>query len=448
MAKSKVYFAANGATNWAEAKAVKAKVLFYMAELDKCIKPGDSVAIKIHNGEWNRSACLRPEDVATIVEEVKKCGGKPFVTDTTTLTYHLFNSRFDELHALKSGYRHGFNPNSMGCPVVIADGWIGHDDVRVDIPDGNILKETYIGRALAGADVLIDLAHAKGHPITSFGGCIKNIGIGAQSKRGKYVTHLAMWGDPADAIGYPLVNAQNCGGKSCKWAKFCEEGCPEGAIKITDNGIDFSYEKCRLCYSCQVTCLFTGESTIGFRDDYFPYAQIAMSDAAKGCLSLFDPDKVGFMAYIQDVSPECDCFPWAGIPVVPDLGIVAGKDIVAVDNAILDLIDAAPNYPGSRADALGLKPGDNKFLAINMADPRIAVRAAAKIGMGSMDYELVTYEAILTPENMNYGQIEDVPCTTLLKKQYELCGHVSKDQGVEPFKRVKFVEGAWKEFAK
>lgn len=448
MAKSKVYFTPAGATNWVESMIVKAKEMFYVAELDKCIKPGDSVAIKIHCGEYNRTASLRPEYVAAIVEEVKKCGGKPFVTDTTTLTYHLYNSCFDEINIRKCAYRHGFNPNSLGAPFIVADGFIGHDDIRVDIPNGNILKETYIGRALGAADAVINLAHAKGHSITSFGGCIKNFGIGGQSKRGKYVTHLAMWGDPADAIGYPLVNKQNCAGLDCKWHKFCIQGCPEEAISITDKGLDLDYSKCRLCYSCQVTCMFTGESAIGFRDDYFPFAQIAMSDAAAGLLTLFDPEKVGYMSLIMDVAPECDCFPWHGQYIVPDVGIAAGKDIVAMDAATLDLIDAAPSMPGSRADALGLKPGDDKFAAVNLVTPRIQLRAAQKLGIGTMDYELVTWEPVLSPETIGKHQIlDDVVCTTVLAKHFKY-GHPTKDvAGVEPFKRVKFVEGAWKEFA-
>jgi|GEM_PF-44908 len=445
-AKSKLYFAAAGATNWAESRVAKAKELFYIAGFDKSIKHGDSVAIKIHYGEWNRSVCLRPEDVACIVEEVKKCGGKPFVCDTTTLPFHPFTSRSDELHALKTCYRHGFSPNSVGCPVILADGWIGHDDVRVDIPDGHILKETYIGRALACADVLIALSHAKGHPITAFGGAIKNLGIGAQSKRGKYCTHLAMWGDPADAIGWPLVNPENCGGTSCKWHQICQDGCPENAIKITEKGIDFAYDKCRLCYSCQVTCMYVGESTIGFRAEYFPYAQIAIADATKGFLSLFDPVKVNYMTYIQDVVPECDCFPWSGIPIVPDLGIIAGKDIVAIDTATIDMIDAAPNMPGSRAEALGLKPGDDKFKAVNLASPRIHLRAAEKLNMGSMEYEVEKYEPILSPENMGKHQIETYPATLILRKHLAAGGHILNEAGILPFKRVKFEEGSLQDF--
>ncbi|BAF60818.1 Uncharacterized Fe-S center protein [Pelotomaculum thermopropionicum SI] len=447
MGKSKVYFTPAGATNWVESTICKAKEMFYVAELDKCIKPGDTVAVKIHIGEWNRTACLRPEFVAAIVEEVQKCGGKPFVTDTTTLTYQLFNNRFDEVNELKGAYRHGFNPNSLGCPVIIADGFIGHDDIRVEIPDGNILKETYIARALASADACINLAHAKGHSITSFGGCIKNFGIGGQSKRGKYITHLAMWGDPADAIGYPLVNKDNCAGKSCKWYKFCEDGCPEGAISFDDKGLNFDFGKCRLCYSCQVTCMFTGESAIGFRDDYFPFAQIAMADAAKGVMSLFDPGKIGYMAYVIDVAPECDCFPWAGTYIVPDVGVLASKDIVAIDTAAVDLIDAAPIMPGSRVDQLGLKPGEDKFKAVNLVTPRIQLKAAQKIGMGTMDYELVTWEPVLSPDTIGKHQPFDRPGTFYLRKLYQKYGHVTKGTGAEPFKRVKLADANWKQFA-
>ncbi len=444
---SKVYLSPAGGTNWAESLIAKAKELFYIAELDKCIKPGDSVAVKIHVGEWNRTSCLRPEYVAAIVEEVKKCGGKPFVTDSTTLTYHLFNSRFDEVSILKTAYRHGFNPNSMGCPVIPADGFIGHDDVRVDIPNGNILKETYIGRAIACADAVINVAHAKGHGITSFGGCIKNFGIGGQSKRGKYCTHLAMWGDPADAIGYPLVNADNCTGTGCQFHKLCEKGCPEGAITVTDKGLNLDIKKCRLCYSCQVTCLFTGSGTIGFRDDYFPYAQIAMSDAAKGVMNLHDPAKIGYMSYVVDVSPECDCFPWTGTSIVPDIGIMASKDIVAIDTAAIELIDAAPNYPGSRADDLGLKPGDDKFKAVNLVTPRFQLKAAEKIGMGSMKYELEKVEPMLSPETIGKHQYMQEPTTLTLRKHYKKGGHILNNAaGVLPFKRVTFAEGKWKQF--
>jgi hypothetical protein len=408
---SKVWYAAANATNWTESTICKAKDLFYLAGLDKCIEKDDSVAIKIHQGEYNRSHCLRPEFVAAIVEEVKACGGKPFVTDTTTLTYHLFNNRCTGQLAMEGANRHGLNEASLQAPYVIADGFSGEDDLRVELPEGSILKDTYIGRAIYEADACINLAHAKGHPITAFGGCIKNFGIGAQSKRGKYQTHLAFWGDPEDAIGYPLVNKEACKAKECPYATMCEDSCPERAIEVTATGVVIDYTKCALCYACQVTCMFTGMGGIGFRGDYFPLAQIAMADAAYGCIKTFKPGKIGYMAYAVDVCPECDCFPWGGMPIVPDIGVLASKDPVAMDACILDLIDKSPVMATSRADELGLKPGEDKFKAVNAFTPRIQLKNAEKIGMGTMNYEMVTYEPELNPTSIYKWQCRKTPTT-------------------------------------
>ncbi|MBC8176190.1 MAG: DUF362 domain-containing protein [Deltaproteobacteria bacterium] len=417
MAQSKVWYSPAGATNWTESMICKAKDLFYAAGLDKCIEKDDSVAIKIHVGDYNRTACLRPEFVAAIVEEVKACGGRPFVTDTTTLTYHLYNNRCNAQMELEGANRHGFNWASFQAPMVIADGFFGEDDLRVELPEGNILKETYIARGIYEADACINLAHGKGHPITSMGACIKNFGIGAQSKRGKYQTHLSFWGDPEEAIGYPKVNKEGCKGLECPYAKMCEDSCPEEAIKIEADGVELDYTKCSLCYSCQVTCMFTGMEGIGFRDEYFPLAQIAMSDAALGCIKTFKAGKIGYMCYAIDIAPECDCFPWHGNYVAPDVGVFASMDPVAIDTAVADLIDKAPIGPNSRAEELGLKPGEDKFKAINAFTPRIKLKAAEKIGMGIMDYELIEYEPELNPENIAKWQIREIPMTVKPMRQ-------------------------------
>lgn len=443
---SKVWFVGANATNWTESTICKAKELFYLAGLDKCIEKDDSVAIKIHQGEWNRTHCLRPEFVAAIVEEVKACGGKPFVTDTTTLTYQLYNNRCTGQLAMEGANRHGHNPASLQAPFIIADGFSGEDDLRVELPEGNILKETYIGRGIYEADACINLAHAKGHPVTAYGGCIKNFGIGAQSKRGKYQTHLAFWGDPEDAIGYPMVNKEACRGTECPYAKMCEDSCPDEAITVTPQGVVIDYSKCALCYACQVTCMFTGMEGIGFRGDYFPLAQIAMSDAAFGCIKTFKPGKIGYMAYAVDICPECDCFPWGGIPVAPDVGVFASNDPVAIDSAIIDMIDKAPIMPTSRAEELGLKPGEDKFKAVNAFTPRIQLKAAEKIGMGTTNYELVVYEPELNPENISKWQPNKTPMTVKPMRKIFKHHHLAYEY---KFKRDKDLKGwleNWKKF--
>ena len=436
----KVWFTDASATNWTEALAPKAKDLFYEAKLNECIAKGDSVAIKIHVGEWNRSRCLRPELVAAIVEEVKACGGHPFVCDTTTVVYHLFNSRCTGALIQENAARHGFTEGALGCPMIIADGFSGDDDVRVELPTGVILKEAYVAAGLVHADAMINLAHAKGHPITSFGGCIKNIGIGGQSKRGKYNEHLAHWGSPEDFIGWPAIYPDQCLHLGCEFHKLCEDGCHRGAIVIDENGFHLDTEKCRLCYSCQVTCIFTGHGCATFVPDYFPYSQMAMSDAALGVMKCFKKGKVGHMAYCIDVDPNCDCIPWATLPVSPDIGVFASKDCVAIDTAILDLIDAAPVYPGGANKAFeavpgGYKQGMDKFKITQSTPPRFQLTAAVKNGLGTMEYELITYEPPLTAAHMAKWQIRTSPTTLIQRAMWEKRDFLKE---VEPFQRIPF----------
>ena len=122
----------------------KAQQLFDHAKLDECFEPGDTVAVKCHMGEWNNSAYLRPILIRVIVDQIKEYGGKPFVTDTTTAPYYFYGARSTaDLH-LETAARNGFTSQSMGCPIIISDGLYGTDDVKVDIPDGLLLKEGYL----------------------------------------------------------------------------------------------------------------------------------------------------------------------------------------------------------------------------------------------------------------------------------------------------------------
>ena len=289
---AKVWFSEANATNWTESMICKTKDLFYEAKLNECFEKGDEVAIKIHYGEYNRTAILRPEYIAAIVEEVKACGGHPYVVNDTTLSYHTYNSMAISQYQMEGAIRHGYTDATFGCPVLIADGYSGEDDYRVDLPEGLILKETYIGRAIAEADAMIVLAHARGHSITMYGGVLKQLGIGCQSKRGKYITHLAHWGDPHDAIGWPKFT-DKCPGKACKFHQMCDDSCPRNAHHVGEHGKVWYPERCRLCYSCQVTCIFSGMTGITFEENYFPNAMIAHADAALGALKCFDEGQGG-----------------------------------------------------------------------------------------------------------------------------------------------------------
>ena len=177
----------------------KMLTVFDAADLGDMITPGDVVAIKVHCGEWNSSAYLRPVYARALADRIKELGGRPFVCDTTTLTYSPFSSRATELDLLITAERNGYTSATLGCPFICADGYVGTSDYRVDVPEGFILKEAYVAQAIAAADVLIALTHFKGHGMGVIGGALKNLGIGAQSKRGKFNVHMG--GHPKYGVG-------------------------------------------------------------------------------------------------------------------------------------------------------------------------------------------------------------------------------------------------------
>src|SRR4030042_4440619 len=102
--------------------------VFDAAGLGKMIKPHDVVAIKIHCGEWNNTAYLRPVYPRALADRIKELGGRPFVCDTVTLPYGNNVYRTTELDLLTTATRNGLDAGTLGCPFIAADGFNGTDD--------------------------------------------------------------------------------------------------------------------------------------------------------------------------------------------------------------------------------------------------------------------------------------------------------------------------------
>ena len=259
----------------------KTTTVFDAAGLDKLIKPGDVVAIKLHCGEWNSSAYLRPVYARAIADRVKELGGRPFVCDTTTLTYRPFSTRATELDLLQTAERNGYSSAVLGCPFIVADGYVGTSDYRVDIPEGYLLKEAYVAQAIAAADVLIALTHFKGHGMGVIGGALKNLGIGAQSKRGKFNVHMG--GHPKYGIGAAVkFNPDAFTGKEndTEW-ELIEEACPIGLFKVTDdNKIEWDRDRCMTCLGC--LGVMNPRGIFEPNQMLFDATDIAIGDAALG----------------------------------------------------------------------------------------------------------------------------------------------------------------------
>ena len=151
MADSKVYWMDAHSESTETSLVAKMTTVFNAAKLDEMISPNDVVAIKIHCGEWNNSAYLRPVYARALADRIKELGGRPFVCDTTTSTYSPYGSRSSQLDILLTAERNGYSSATLGCPFVCADGWLGTADFRVDIPEGYLLKRGICGRGDSGS---------------------------------------------------------------------------------------------------------------------------------------------------------------------------------------------------------------------------------------------------------------------------------------------------------
>ena len=388
-----VYFMdAKANTSVTTSVPAKAQWLFEKAGFNEVFAKGDNVAIKIHVGEWFNTGYLRPNIVRAIVEKVKEYGGRPFVTDTTTMLLFPFSGRTTAVDCLQTAAANGFTQSTMNCPVVVADGDIGLSDVHVDLPEGIMLQETFVASGIANADAVICLSHFKGHDIGVYGGSIKNVGVGCVSKRGKMMLHLtshskygiATW--PSDPESLKGIDGNE--------ATAIEGCCPVNALHVTPDGLVYEKEKCIGCGFIHV--IGTSDyGTFTMPDEWRKLSVICMADSAAGVTKVVGKKHMAFMNFAYDISPFCDCCPATDIPIMPNLGVFASKSITGVDLACLDMSMKTEGLARSLAEDEGaLEKGTEKFTSIHPSKGSqwIQVNAATHLGLGTKDYKLVQVE--------------------------------------------------------
>jgi len=394
---AKVFFMDDRAQSIQTSLVAKMLTLFDAAGFGEMIKPGDVVAIKLHMGEYNNTAYIRPVYVRALADKIKDLGGDPMVVDTTTLSYFSHVSRATALDHLKTAARNGFTLSSLGCPVVIADGYIGTDDVKIDLPEGFILKEQYIGTGITLVDSMIVLSHFKGHPMGTYGGAIKNIGVGCASKRGKLNLHMG--GHPRYGLCSRTWLPERCSKEECPSYALCVDICAEGAIEHTEKGVNFHREKCTGCLACVGIVSMCGVG--GMPDDFFDVTAAAIADSALAAVKSVGVGKVGFINLAVDISPLCDCVSYSDRPIVPNLGVFASWDPVALDSACISKTKEASGMPGSVAMEKGvMEPGMAKFTACGSAmgiSEEIQPNVGQEIGLGTREFEMVEVPPAIDP---------------------------------------------------
>lgn len=208
--------------------------------------------------------------------------------------------------------------------------------------------------------------------MAGFGGCIKNVGMGSGSTGGKLEMH---------SNSKPMVNWVNC--TACR---ICEKNCAHAAILVNNKKVaEINYDKCVGCGQCIAVCQFDAvqvrwEAT-GMQEKMAEYAYAVLKD------------KPAFhINFLMDISPNCDCWDFNDTAIVPNIGILASFDPVAIDRASIDLVNKAQSNKNSvlKADR---HHDDDKFMEIYpKTDWRICLDYAEKLGLGMQQYELVTVD--------------------------------------------------------
>jgi hypothetical protein len=118
-----------------------------------------------------------------------------------------------------------------------------------------------------------------------------------------------------------------------------------------------------------------------------------MARTTKAVLDMFEPNRVYYVTCMMNITPLCDCWGFTTPSLVPDIGIMACDDIVAIEQASIDSIDAKNYIPGSLPEQVKMSEGDGHLLQrIWGKDPYLQVEAAAALGLGSRKYQLAEIE--------------------------------------------------------
>ena len=323
-------------------------------------------AIKIHFGEPGNLSYLRPNYSKVIVDLIKEQGGRVFLTDCNTL---YVGRRKNALDHLEAAYENGYNPFTTGCHVIIGDGLEGTDETLVPI-DGKYVKEAKIGTAVMDADIIISMNHFKGHECTGFGGALKNLGMGCGSRAGKMEMHSA---------GKPSVHQRKCIGCGA-----CQKICAHSAITIADKKASINHDLCAGCGRCIGICPVDAIRAANDESN-----DILNCKIAEYTLAVLKDRPHFHISLVVDVSPNCDCHSENDVPIVPNVGMFASFDPVALDMACADAVNAQPVISGSVLSELPQEHHDHFKNSHPETNWISCVDHAVKLGIGTKEYELI-----------------------------------------------------------
>jgi hypothetical protein len=356
MEKSRVYFIPVSEADKTAVVAEKLKRLLAESRVLDFLLKDYRVAVKIHFGEEGNTGFVKPKYVKVVCDAVSRKGAKAFLSETNTL---YKGSRTNSRDHLAIAAEHGFTKETTGAKIVIPDDSQKENTIDIAI-NQKLIKTAKLVRFFVEADAFIGINHFKGHLMTGFAGALKNLGMGCAARVGKLMQHSDI---------SPVVYEKKCTG-----CGECLKVCPAKTISLKNNKAMIDGLKCIGCATCIAVCPYaaidvkweSGGSTMP--EKMVEYA-LAIMRGKK--------DKAAFLNFAVKITKECDCLAKDDPRVSPDIGILASSDPVSIDKASFDLVNKAC--------------GRDIFQELHpRRDSARQLRYAQELGLGSLDYELIT----------------------------------------------------------
>lgn len=396
-----VYFADLRSRCDLENKGNKIVNLFQRAGFEDLFGKNDITAIKVHFGERGNDSYVSPVMIRYIVDKIKQMGSKTFVTDTNTLYY---GSRHDSASHLETAILNGFDYSVLGAPIIISDGLSSKNERNIPINQQHFEKVKIAGD-ICDSTAMMVVSHFKGHGMSGFGGALKNLAMGCATISGKLEQH---------ECAKPVI------GDNCTGCGICIDSCPEECMgmetskkvnnpnpnhtptrnpnfrgNLQDNtrtSINSSeiavidYESCIACMNCFDACKNEAIDLDWEKD--IPIFIERMMEYALGATKGKE-NKIAYINFLINITPDCDCVPWSDAPLVPDIGILASKDPVALDSASYDLVNQQIGIKSSLLDK-NFNKGEDKFKGVwEGVDGTKQLEYAEKLGMGKRKYNII-----------------------------------------------------------
>ena len=369
MSKSIVYYGSPRQARLDAKETLPAKLDLIIDQLhirDRVKK--ELVLLKMHTGNNIGYSTVHPVFVRKVVQAIKDGGGQPFIADVS----------WD----VEGAESRGYTQEVLGCPIYPAAGLKDEYYYPYEHPYKNI-KTWKLAGMVKDATFMINFAHTKGHPSCGFGNAFKNIALGCMVGETRSAMHDVCHFDP-----YWFREA--C--PDVKVHKAIAESCPHFAIvedKHDPREMHLHVEQCNQCGRC-LSVAPAGSLKID-PVNFFAF-QEACAISTSIALSTFEKGKAAYLSLATQMTPVCDCFGFTSMPILPDAGIFGSDDIVAIEQAVLDMTARTPLIEENLPTSLEVVTHEGhpfSWMHGKYKDPYKVVEYGAQLGLGSREYELV-----------------------------------------------------------